>query len=58
VAGGAQFHGKGKFRWKTGDVYEGEFHHGKRHGRGVCISRSAGVPVPLSPPQLRFACNR
>ena len=22
---------------ETGERYEGEFHHGKRHGRGRCI---------------------
>ena len=28
------FNSKGKFFWKNGDRYEGEFKNGKKHGQG------------------------
>ena len=28
-------HGKGKAKLGNGDIYEGEYAHGKRHGTGV-----------------------
>ena len=31
-------HGFGKLTWANGDVYEGQFHFGKRHGKGKRIN--------------------
>ena len=28
-------HGKGKAKLPNGDIYEGEYSHGKRHGQGT-----------------------
>lgn len=28
-------HGRGRAELKNGDVYEGEYEHGKRHGQGI-----------------------
>ena len=30
-------HGRGKFTWPNGDVYEGEFVNGTRNGYGITI---------------------
>jgi len=30
-------HGSGRLKYANGDIYEGEFYHGKRHGNGLCI---------------------
>jgi len=30
-------HGAGKLKYSHGDIYEGGFSHGKRHGKGLCI---------------------
>lgn len=32
---GEERHGKGKAKLPNGDVYEGEYSHGKRHGQGT-----------------------
>jgi len=30
-------HGTGKLKYSHGDIYEGDFYHGNRHGKGLCI---------------------
>jgi len=30
-------HGKGRLKYSHGDIYEGDFLNGKRHGKGLCI---------------------
>jgi hypothetical protein len=35
---GGQPHGQGKLTWPNGDVYEGIFKYGKRHGLGKRIN--------------------
>ncbi len=32
-----KFQGTGKYTWKDGDTYAGQFHNGKPHGYGVLI---------------------
>lgn len=45
------FHGNGILRYKNGDVYEGEFKYGKRHGKGIYTYK---YPNALSFPFLKI----
>jgi hypothetical protein len=38
-----QPHGHGVYKWTNGDVYEGEWHHGSREGKGRCAYGSGNV---------------
>jgi len=38
-------HGKGKYTWPNGDVYEGDFVDDKKHGKGKFTSADGEVYV-------------
>jgi hypothetical protein len=38
-------HGHGVITWPNGDIFEGEFKHGKRHGQGKRTNRDGSSYV-------------
>ena len=44
--------GQGKFTWKNGDVYEGEWKEGRRHGEGSCFFAVASTEYPVKASEI------
>ena len=36
-------HGQGKYTWANGSVYEGSFHHDKKHGIGTILHENGKI---------------